>query len=648
MFSSIFGDQNGTQRGPQVSKVKVSVVQKPKPTSTSTPTSSKSYSSNSTITGHLKVPSSSTSTSANKGRINGSSSPSKNGTSSPSPRPTLLKKVSSAIINSKSSSPRPAKTTSSPVPSRSPGQKRKANKIERVESESESESDNGGSDSESSEDALDPKPKLKRQKASPSGNSTPTSLLGRDDDLLGRKDDLLCLDQVDMRGEYNRGWVGFVECEEVLKGKMKGWASAGNGWGETSKGLEKYQAYFPQPGFENGDTPPSVELLYPAEGCKEKFILLTPTSAGEYNPISELRNALRMILEHYIPPSHTHIFGKLSDSLSDPLDTPSSMPSRLTSPFAGSLATPPPDSIPTETIGDALRKALAPNRRDGPGFLRAMERFNNAMSELQQEGSMKVYSKGKQMRKREWSQLVDFVHESAYSRVVGPYAYTLAHHPKHPIEVAEAISAKEDAYGELRHNFMSRVIEQTELGPNSVFVDLGSGVGNCVLQAAVQAGSRSYGFELLPVPAHCARLQLKEVQRRWAMWGLKGNLDVEVHEGDFRVHPMVSKRLREADVVLVNNEVFPSSLNNDLTNMFLDLKDGAKIVSLKPFVQEGFRMNENNCDSFGAIVKLSKHRYFPDWVTWKGDEGDYYIQTIDRSMRAKFEEELMSGRRSRR
>jgi hypothetical protein len=144
-------------------------------------------------------------------------------------------------------------------------------------------------------------------------------------------------------------------------------------------------------------------------------------------------------------------------------------------------------------------------------------------------------------------------------------------------------------------------------------VDLGSGVGNCVTQVALQAGSRSYGFELLPVPAHCARLQMQETKRRWAMWCLNGNTDTEAHEGDFRTIPDVAKRLTDADVVvshpsvtlrwpmsvltdvkLVNNEVFPSSLNIDLTNMFLDLKDGAKIVSLKPFVPEGFRMNESN------------------------------------------------------
>ena len=207
-------------------------------------------------------------------------------------------------------------------------------------------------------------------------------------------------------------------------------------------------------------------------------------------------------------------------------------------------------------------------------------------------------------------------------------------------------------------------------------VDLGSGVGNCVLQAALQPGARSYGFELLPIPAHCARLQVRETQRRWSIWGLKGNLDVEVHEGDFRTHPDVGKRLREADVVvsllipscaialtvpqLVNNEVFPASLNVELTNMFLDLKDGAVIVSLKPFVPESFKMTATNvsqcwkrallsadrlnqCDSFAAIVRMTEHTYFSGWVSWKFDSGTYYVQVIDRSMRKKFEEQ-MNGR----
>lgn len=81
--------------------------------------------------------------------------------------------------------------------------------------------------------------------------------------------------------------------------------------------------------------------------------------------------------------------------------------------------------------------------------------------------------------------------------------------------------------------------------------------------------------------------------------------------------------------------------------MFLDLKEGATIVSLKPFVPESFRLNESNCDSFAAIVRMTQHTYLRDWVSWKGESGRYYVQVIDRSMRVKFEEEMGSGRRRR-
>lgn len=332
----------------------------------------------------------------------------------------------------------------------------------------------------------------------------------------------------------------------------------------------------------------------------------------EYNPVSELRNVVRLILKResaamtpltsdYIPPSHAHIFGTLDASG----EMESAVPSRFHTPTPGALTTPPPDGASPspapphashETIGDAIRRALAPNRRDGPGLVKAIERMNAALAEIQQDGSMAAWIDSPEYRicRQEWSDLVDICHDQAYSRVIAPFSDQLEHHPRHPDEVAAAISEKEDAYGELRHSFMSKIIEQTNLGPGKTFVDLGSGVGNCVVQAALQAGCASYGFELLPVPARCARLQLHECQRRWAMWCLKGNLQAEVHEGDFRRHPQVARRLAEADVVLVNNEVFPSSLNMDLTHLFLDLKEGAVIVSLKPFVPDGFRMNEGN------------------------------------------------------
>ncbi|ORX34694.1 S-adenosyl-L-methionine-dependent methyltransferase [Kockovaella imperatae] len=502
------------------------------------------------------------------------------------------------------------------------------------------------SDSESSEDAFDPPKKKKfRTNGTPSGQTQTPEL----DEAAYGPEKQWCFSQVDERGEWGRGWAGFVPSEEVVRGQRRGFKGSLQG---KANDLEKYIPWFPQEGFENKEPLPRVDLLYPS-GCRETFVLLSPNRKGEYAPILELRTALSLILSYYIPPSHQHIFGSIVDALD--LEKAPTPISQIPSPAPHSSATPPPDGAlhtppvsqaPSETIGNALRKAMAPNRRDGPGFMRAMERFNTAMEAIIADGSVAKWMETRpRLRKEDWSALVDGVHDEAYSRVVGPYANELEHHPKHPDEVARAITAKEDSYGELRHRFMSKVIEQTKLGTNSVFVDLGSGVGNCVLQAALEAGCRSYGFELLPVPAHCARLQLCEVRRRWSMWALNGNLDVEVEEGDFRFLPNVGKRLREADVVLVNNEVFPSTLNVDLTHLFLDLKDGAVIVSLQPLVSQSFKMSESNCDSFDAIVKMTQHRYYNDWVSWKGEAGNYYLQVVDRSMRRKFEEDLNSRRR---
>ena len=103
--------------------------------------------------------------------------------------------------------------------------------------------------------------------------------------------------------------------------------------------------------------------------------------------------------------------------------------STFASPAPNGESTPVPDGEPQvvlETIGNALRKAMAPNRRDGPGFLRAMERFNEAMEAIIADGSLSKWMDSRpRLGKDEWSVLVDGVHDEAYSRVVGPYANEL-------------------------------------------------------------------------------------------------------------------------------------------------------------------------------------------------------------------------------
>lgn len=90
---------------------------------------------------------------------------------------------------------------------------------------------------------------------------------------------------------------------------------------------------------------------------------------------------------------------------------------------------PSPPSVVTskESIGDAIRRALAPNRRDGPGLVRALERYNAAMEALQRSGEMGAWLdlRSRQMTGREWSEMVERVNEMAYARVVGPYSNEL-------------------------------------------------------------------------------------------------------------------------------------------------------------------------------------------------------------------------------
>ena len=56
-----------------------------------------------------------------------------------------------------------------------------------------------------------------------------------------------------------------------------------------------------------------------------------------------------------------------------------------------------------------------------------MARFNEAFEEIQNDGTLKKWmeSKSQTLSKKEWSNVVEVVHEQAYSRVVGPYSNDL-------------------------------------------------------------------------------------------------------------------------------------------------------------------------------------------------------------------------------
>lgn len=81
------------------------------------------------------------------------------------------------------------------------------------------------------------------------------------------------------------------------------------------------------------------------------------------------------------------------------------------------------------------------------------------------------------------------------------------------------------------------------------FIDLGSGVGNCVVQAALAAGCESFGVELQDTPAELAELQIKEVQNRARMYGVSMGT-CKSKKGDMLNDLETLDHLRKADVVV--------------------------------------------------------------------------------------------------
>lgn len=104
-------------------------------------------------------------------------------------------------------------------------------------------------------------------------------------------------------------------------------------------------------------------------------------------------------------------------------------------------------------------------------------------------------------------------------------------------------------------SFVSDIVHHTGLTPSSHFLDLGSGVGTVVLQAALQSGCSASGMEKLHHPARIAAIQLEQFGKRCRMWGVEPGVS-ELLKGDFTDDGRVRERIVNADVVLCNNWAF--------------------------------------------------------------------------------------------
>ncbi|KAK3996033.1 putative histone-lysine N-methyltransferase, H3 lysine-79 specific [Cladorrhinum sp. PSN332] len=263
-----------------------------------------------------------------------------------------------------------------------------------------------------------------------------------------------------------------------------------------------------------------------------------------------------------------------------------------------------------QSSGIYRRLEKSKNTNDGKGFKAALKDYSEQLVALQRRG---VVAKNLESMKAIPQDLVSFILDQCYDRTVAPRVELLSKYE----------NGTDYVYGELLHPFCSDIFDRTKLTSQQVFVDLGSGVGNVVLQAALEIGCESWGCEYQENACNLAEAQRKEFSARCRLWGVAPG-KVYLERGDFTQNERILEALKRADVVLVNNQAFTAALNDRLVNMFLDLKIGCKIVSLKSFVHDN-KIAENDVAS--SILDVEHLTYPHDYVSWTSAGGQFCIST---------------------
>ena len=402
-----------------------------------------------------------------------------------------------------------------------------------------------------------------------------------------------------------------------------------------------------------------ANMEYPGDDARETFLLLRPRARDQqdYHPIQDIIATIRVICDYFLTPEQAmdhfkHIPHQSSSALGsfDFLSVPSNPTSTLSrepTPLS-ELGTPEPPSSNSLCLGDpAVASSSTPatsqnlmrllekayRRKNGQAFLEALSVYNTNLSILKAKGAIRenIISLGQTQGIPEavWQRITG----QSYERTVGPRVEELKKY--------EAFS--DNTYGELLPPFVSHIAGLTGLGPESTMIDMGSGVGNCCVQASLATGCISYGFENQRAAASIANLQVKEAAARARLWGISCGT-CQCHEADFLASSsLVSAALREADVVLINNYVFSPETNESLSLMFLDLKDGAKVVSLKPFVHTSGEtaITSRNVGSPANILVQSKPiRFDRGCVSWSAEGGIFYIAEVNRNRLKEYLEEV--------
>uniref|UniRef100_W4VRG6 Histone-lysine N-methyltransferase, H3 lysine-79 specific n=1 Tax=Corethrella appendiculata TaxID=1370023 RepID=W4VRG6_9DIPT len=196
-----------------------------------------------------------------------------------------------------------------------------------------------------------------------------------------------------------------------------------------------------------------------------------------------------------------------------------------------------------------------------------------------------------------------------------------------------------EVYGETSFDLICQMIDQVQITCDDVFIDLGSGVGQVVLQMAAATPVKiCFGIEKADVPSKYAE-SMTATFKLWMNWFGKKYGDYQLIKGDFLADEHREK-IMSSTIVFVNNFAFGPNVDHQLKERFADLRDGAKIVSSKSFCPLNFRITDRNLSDIGTIMHVSEMSPLRGSVSWTGKPVSYYLHIIDRTKLERYFQRL--------
>uniref|UniRef100_A0A6P4E9K6 Histone-lysine N-methyltransferase, H3 lysine-79 specific n=1 Tax=Drosophila rhopaloa TaxID=1041015 RepID=A0A6P4E9K6_DRORH len=196
-----------------------------------------------------------------------------------------------------------------------------------------------------------------------------------------------------------------------------------------------------------------------------------------------------------------------------------------------------------------------------------------------------------------------------------------------------------EVYGETSYELVQQMLKHVTVSKEDTFIDLGSGVGQVVLQMAGSFPLKTcIGIEKADTPARYAE-RMDVIFRQYMGWFGKRFCEYKLIKGDFLVDEHREK-ITSSTLVFVNNFAFGPTVDHQLKERFADLRDGARVVSSKSFCPLNFRITDRNLSDIGTIMHVSEIPPLKGSVSWTCKPVSYYLHVIDRTILERYFQRL--------